>query len=73
MKNRAESRGGKQAGAITAVGQLLLPMIAGIARSKQALLEWVQQVGLAALSEVFEYGQTSLLGSFSFVHRNVFS
>jgi putative transposase len=63
MRNRAESSEGKQAGPGTAVGQLLLPMIAGIARSKQALLEWVHQVGLAALSEVFQYDAEQLAGA----------
>jgi transposase-like protein len=63
VRNKAESIEGKQAGPIWAVGQLLLPMIAGIARSKQALLEWVHQVGLAALSEVFEYDAEQLAGS----------
>jgi putative transposase len=63
MRNKAESIEGKQAGAITAVAQLLLPMISGIARSKQALLEWVHQVGLAALSEVFEYDAEQLAGA----------
>jgi len=62
MKNRAERTEEKQTGAIAAVGQLLLPMIAGIARSKQALLEWVHQVGLAALAEVFEHDATQLAG-----------
>lgn len=63
MRNRAESSEEKQAGAITGVAQLLLPMISGIARSKQALLEWVHQVGLAALSEVFEYDAEQLVGA----------
>jgi transposase-like protein len=44
------------------VEQLLLPMIAGLARSKQALMEWVHQVGLAALAEVFEYDAEQLAG-----------
>jgi transposase-like protein len=69
MRNRAERNEGKQAGPITAVGQLLLPMISGIARSKQALLEWVHQVGLAALSEVFEYDAEQLAGAKG-KHRN---
>jgi putative transposase len=63
VRKRAESIEAKQAGPIAAVGQLLLPMIAGIARSKQALLEWVHQVGLAALSEVFEYDAEQLAGA----------
>jgi len=54
MRNRAERTEEKQAGTVAALGQLLLPMIAGIARSRQALLEWVHQVGLVALAEVFE-------------------
>ncbi len=62
MRNRAERAIGKQAGTILGVGQLLLPMIAGIAQSKQALLEWVHQVGLAALAEVFEYDAEQLAG-----------
>jgi hypothetical protein len=63
MRNRAESNEGKQAGTITAVAQLPLPMISGIAHSKQALLEWVHQVGLAALREVFEYDAEQLAGT----------
>ena len=63
MKNRAERADQKQAAANTAVGQLLLPMIAGIARSKLALLEWVHQVGLAALAEVFEHDAAQLAGA----------
>jgi putative transposase len=62
MRNRAERAIGKQAGTIASMGQLLLPMIVGIARSKQALLEWVHQVGLAALAEVFEYDAEQLAG-----------
>jgi len=62
MKNRAERTDEKQTGTIAAVGPLLLPMIAGIARSKQALLEWVHQVGLAALAEVFEHDAAQLAG-----------
>src|ERR1019366_3685710 len=53
MRNRAKSREAKQAGGglLLSAQQLLLPMIEGMARSKQALLEWVQQVGLSALFE----------------------
>jgi hypothetical protein len=42
------------------VGHLLLPMISGIAYTRQALSEWVHQVGLTALSEVFEYAAEQL-------------
>jgi len=62
MRNRAENSCGKQAGAIGTVEQLLLPMIAEIARSKQTLLEWVHQVGLAALAEVFDHDAEQLAG-----------
>ncbi len=56
MRNRAKSTEAKQAGAglLLTAQQLLLPMIEGIAHSKQALLEWVHQVGLSALGELFE-------------------
>jgi hypothetical protein len=41
MRNRAKSREAKQAGGglLLSAQQLLLPMIEGMARSKQALLE----------------------------------
>jgi hypothetical protein len=44
------------------VEQLLLPLVAGMVRSKQALMEWVQQVGLLALGEVFEHDAERLAG-----------
>ena len=44
------------------VQQLLLPLVAGIVRSKQALMEWVHQVGLLALGEVFEHDVEQLAG-----------
>jgi len=64
MRNRAKSREAKQAGGglLLAAQQLLLPMIEGMARSKQALLEWVQQVGLSALGELFERDAEQLAG-----------
>jgi hypothetical protein len=37
-------------------------MIDGMARSKQALLEWVQQMGLSALGELFERDAEQLAG-----------
>lgn len=58
--SRPRERSGRQVGAIAAVGQLLLPMIAGIAHSK--LLEWVHQVGPAALAELFEHDAGQLAG-----------
>jgi len=64
MRNRAKSREAKQAGGglLLSAQQLLLPMIEGMARSKQALLEWVQQVGLSALGELFERDAEQLAG-----------
>ena len=64
MRKRAKSTEAKQAGGglrLTAQ-QLLLPMSEGMARSKQALLEWVQQVGLSALGELFERDAEQLAG-----------
>ena len=57
MKKRANLEVGAQAGSEAAVRveQLLLPLVAGMVRSKQALLQWVHQVGLMALGEVFEH------------------
>src|ERR1017187_9853803 len=64
MRNSAKSREAKQAGGglLLTAQQLLLPMIEGMARSKQALLEWVQQVGLSALGELFERDAEQLAG-----------
>jgi hypothetical protein len=49
-------------GLLLSAQQLLLPMIEGMARSKQALLEWVQQLGLRALGELFERDAEQLAG-----------
>jgi putative transposase len=66
MKSKAEKRDRKQ---VTSVGpalekvqQLLLGMVAGMAAAKQDLLEWVQEVGVAALQEVFEADATAIAG-----------
>src|ERR1700730_12072179 len=61
---RAKRRETKQTGEglLVTAQQLLLPMIDGMARSKQALLEWVQQVGLSALGELFDYVNYKLAG-----------
>jgi hypothetical protein len=40
----------------------LLLMIDGMALSKQALLEWLQQVGLSAFGELFERDAEQLAG-----------
>lgn len=65
MKIRAKKRFQKQAPTPTALGrlrQLLLPMVAGMAAAKQDLMEWVQQVGIEALKEVFEADATAIAG-----------
>jgi len=63
MKSRAENRDQKQEQ--TALGklrQLLMPMVGGMAAAKQDLMAWVQEVGLAALKEVFEADVTAIAG-----------
>ena len=60
MRSKAEKGTKKQvvvtgsAPALERIRQLLLPMVSGMAAAKQDLMEWVQEVGLAALEEVFE-------------------
>ncbi len=44
------------------VRQLLLPLVAGMVRSKQPLMEWVHQVGLRAPGEVFEHDVEQIAG-----------
>lgn len=65
MRSRAEKRDQKQAPVLTALGnlrQLLMPMVAGMAAAKQDLMEWVQEVGLEALKEVFESDAIAIAG-----------
>ena len=64
MRNRAKSAEAKQTstGWWLPVEQLTLPMIEGIARSKASLLEWVHQVGLSALRELFEHDAERIAG-----------
>jgi putative transposase len=64
MRNRAKNIEAKQAGTglLLTVQQLVLPMIEGIVRSKQSLLEWVHQVGLSALGELFEHDVERMAG-----------
>ena len=64
MRNRAKSAEAKQTdtGWWLPVEQLTLPMIEGMARSKASLLEWVHQVGLSALRELFEHDAERLAG-----------
>src|SRR2546428_3926300 len=67
MKSKAEKRGRTQAESAGLAGmekvrQLLLGMVAGMAAAKQDLMEWVQEVGLTALEEVFEADTTMIAG-----------
>jgi len=57
MKRKPENRLGTQGGVVAPVEklrQLLLGMVAGMATAKQDLMQWVQELGMAALEEVFE-------------------
>ncbi len=44
------------------VRQLLLGMVAGMTATKHDLMEWVHEVGLAALREIFEADATAITG-----------
>jgi transposase-like protein len=67
MKRKAESGQGTQGGGVAPgvekVRQLLLGMVAGMAAAKQDLMLWVQELGLAALEEVFEADAVAIAGS----------
>jgi len=66
MKSKAEKGPGAQGvnvgPAVEKVRQLLLGMVAGMAAAKQDLMEWVQDLGLTALQEVFEADATTIAG-----------
>ena len=67
MKRRAENRQGTQVAGVVPgvekVRQLLLGMVAGMSAAKQDLMQWVQELGLAALQEVFEADALAIAGS----------
>jgi transposase-like protein len=44
------------------IRQLLMPMVAGMAATKQDLMGWVNEVGLEALQAVFEADATAIAG-----------
>ena len=44
------------------VGQRLLPLVAGIAATKQGLLEWVHDFGLKALDELMRDDAAKIVG-----------
>lgn len=64
MKSKAENRPAAQEASapFEKVRQLLLGMVAGMAAAKQDLMAWVQQLGLAALEEVFEADAIAIAG-----------
>lgn len=66
MPSRSENMSGTQASSsssgLAKVGQLLMPMVAGMAAAKEDLMEWVQGVGLEALREVFEADAVAIAG-----------
>jgi transposase-like protein len=68
MRSKADNANRKQVpltGSVPAlerIRQLLLPMVSGMAAAKQDLMEWVQEVGLVALEEVFESDVEALTG-----------
>jgi hypothetical protein len=68
MKSKAENRPGTQEAAagrgpaMEKVRQLLLGMVAGMTATKHDLMEWVHEVGLAALREIFEADATAIAG-----------
>ena len=67
MKRKAENRQGAQGGVVVPgvekVRQLLLGMVAGMSAAKQDLMQWVQELGMAALQEVFEADAVAIAGS----------
>ena len=68
MRRKAEKRVSRQvAGDVSVSGmdrirQLLMPMVAGMAATKQDLMGWVNEVGLEALQAVFEADATAIAG-----------
>jgi putative transposase len=65
MRSRAEKgRGTQGAGGarLERVKQFLLPMVAGMTATKRDLLNWVQELGLEALADVFESEVLALSG-----------
>ena len=64
MKRRTEKGVGNQVGLclVEQVGQRLLPLVAGMAATKQGLLEWVHGFGLKALDELMRDDATRIVG-----------
>jgi putative transposase len=67
MNKRTRKQGKKQTqerpnGVVNRVGQILLPMIAGIASTKQGLTEWVYEKGLETLDKLLREDAEEVAG-----------
>jgi len=64
VESKAEKGTGKQAGLLLVeeVNQRLMPLMAGIAATKQGLLEWVHDFGLKALDELMRDDAAQIAG-----------
>lgn len=65
MRSKAEKGPEKQGAEESALGRVrqgLLSMVAGMTATKRDLLEWVQEIGLAALADVFEADVEAVAG-----------
>ena len=64
MKRRTDKSVGKQVALslVEQVGQRVLPLVAGIAATKQGLLEWVHAFGLRALDELMRDDAARIAG-----------
>jgi transposase-like protein len=64
MKRRTEKAAGNQVvlSLVEQIGQRVLPLVAGIAATKQGLLEWVHDFGLRALDELMRDDAARIAG-----------
>jgi len=64
VKRRTDKGIGKQVGLslVEQVGQRVLPLVAGIAATRQGLLEWVHDFGLKALEELMRDDAARIVG-----------
>jgi transposase-like protein len=65
MQRRTEESAGRQVGSalVERVAQFMLPVVAGIAATKQGLLEWAHGFGLAALDELLKEQAAAIAGA----------
>ena len=64
VKRRTDKGIEKQVGLslVRQVGQRLLPLVSGIAATKEGLLEWVHEFGLKALDELMHDDAARIVG-----------